>query len=165
MLDMSKVFDTIQRVYLFYGLKEIIEKGELHLIHFLLDNVQIVVKLENQIDKLFHSQIGSPQGDAARALFFIIYLAVILSLAKQKINEIGLFLPDHSKDHNHLVTCSLIFTLDQQYAGDISCASTSTSAFKTIEEIVPAELKARNLLLNDSKTERYTVSRNSTDDW
>ena len=94
----------------------------------------------------------------------MIILAVILRPAKHKSNEKCLVLPGHLKDHNYLDTCSLIFTLDQQYADDISWASTSTSVLKTIEEIVPAELKARNLLVNDSKTERCTVSRNSTGD-
>ena len=53
MFDMSKAFDTIQRGILFEDLKEILEKDELHLIHLLLDNVQIAVKLENEIGDLF----------------------------------------------------------------------------------------------------------------
>ena len=61
MLDMSKAFDTIQRGTLFEDLKEILDKDELHLIHPLLDNVQIAVKLEKEIGQLFKSLIGSPK--------------------------------------------------------------------------------------------------------
>ena len=65
MLDMSKAFDTIQRGTLFEDLKEILTKDELTLIHLLLNDVQIAVKLEDKIGKLFQSRIGYPQGDAA----------------------------------------------------------------------------------------------------
>ena len=84
---MSKAFDTIQRGTLFEDLKEILEPDELHLIHLLLGNVKIAVKFENIIGTIFKSRIGSPQGDDASVLFFIIYLAVTLKIAKNKLNE------------------------------------------------------------------------------
>ena len=82
MLDMSKFFGTIQRRCLFDDLKHILDPDELCLIHLLLDNVEIAVKLENELGELFKSLIGSPQGDAASALFVIIYLATILRKSK-----------------------------------------------------------------------------------
>ena len=112
MLDMSKAFDTIQRGILFEDLKEILEKDELHLIHLLLDNVQIAVKLENEIGDLFKSLIGSPQGDAASALFFIIYLAIILKIANEKLDSTGQFLPPHISDHTYTSPDELVFNLD-----------------------------------------------------
>ena len=83
MLDMSKAFDTIQKGTLFEDLKEILTIDELDLIHLLLNYVQLAVKLENKIGKLFESRIGSPQGDAASALFLIINLAVSLKIAEK----------------------------------------------------------------------------------
>ena len=71
MLDMSKAFDTIQRGFIFQDLKDILNNDELHLILLLLDNVKIAVKLENEIGEHFDSLIGSPQGDAASALFLL----------------------------------------------------------------------------------------------
>ena len=70
---MSKAFDTIQRGYLFDDLKYILHPDELCLIYLILDNGEIAVKLENELGELFKSLIGSPRGDAASALFFIIY--------------------------------------------------------------------------------------------
>ena len=87
MLDMSKAFDTIQRGTLFEDLKEILTIDELNLIHLLLNDVQLAVKLEDRIGKLFESRIGSPQGDAASALFFLIYLAVSLKIAEKKTQK------------------------------------------------------------------------------
>ena len=50
--------------------------------------------------------------------------------------------------------------LDQQYADDISWASTNKIVLEKIETIIPEVLKERNLFVNKSKTEKYTVSRN-----
>ena len=163
---MSKAFDTIQRGTLFEDLKEILEPDELHLIHLLLDNVKIAVKLENIIGTIFESRIGSPQGDAASALFFIIYLAVTLKIAKNKLNEKNQLYPSQLCDHSYEKFERLLFLLDQQYADDISWASTDTSVLKNIEEIVPRILESRNLHVNTSKTEKYSISRNSpSDSW
>ena len=166
MLDMSKAFDTIQIGTLFEDLKEILEPDELHLIHLLLDNVKVAVKLENIIGTIFESRIGSPQGNAASTLFFIIYLAVTLKIAKIKLNEQNQLYPSQLCDYSYEKFERLLFLLDQQYADDISWASTDTSVLKNIEEIVPRILESRNLHVNTSKTEKYSISRNSpSDSW
>ena len=61
-----------------------------------------------------------PQGDAASALFFIIYLAVTLKNVTNKSIENDTRLPNHLSDHGYEQTENLVFTLDQQYADDIS---------------------------------------------
>ena len=87
----------------------------------------------------------------------------------------------HLQDHNYAKSSSrqrieehnyskktpenTTFTMGQQYADDISWASTSLTTLETIESIVPAELKTRNLCVNESKTEKYSISRTSNDDW
>ena len=166
MLDMSKAFDTIQRGYLFEDLKKVLNSDELNLIHLLLDSVQIQVKLENQIGELFKSLIGSPQGDAASALFFIIYLAVTLKLAYdnlEKQNEKSLQIIE---EHNYSVIPEKDdFLLDQQYADDISWAATEISELENIEKTIPGTLSTRNLLVNETKTEKYHISRTSENSW
>ena len=76
--------DTIQRGTLFEDLKETLTIDELNLIHLLLNDVQLAVKLNDKIGKIFESRIGSPHGDAASALFFIIYRAVSLKIAEKR---------------------------------------------------------------------------------
>ena len=124
---------------------------ELHLIHILLDDVQISVKQENETGKLFKSLIGSPHGDTASALFFIIILAVTLKNAKKKSNENNSLLPNHLSDHGYEPTENIVFKLDQQYADDISWASTSKTVLEKIETIIPEVLKDRNLFVKESK--------------
>ena len=133
---MSKAFDTIQRGYLFDDIKHILDSDELCLIHLLLKNVEIAVKLENELGELFKSLIGSPQGDAASTLFYIIYLATILRKSKLQIeNKENPNIP-HLQYHNYAKSSSrqhleeynyskkapenATFTLYQQYADDIS---------------------------------------------
>ena len=101
MLHMSKAFDTIQRGCLFDDLKQILNPDELCLIHLLLDNVEIAVKLENELGELFKSLIGSPQGDATSALFFIIYLATIRRKSKIQIENKENSIVPHLQDHNY----------------------------------------------------------------
>ena len=67
---MSNAFDTIQRRTLFEDLKEILTVDELNLIHLLLNDVKLAVKLEDKIGKLF-----------------IIYLAVSLKIAEKKTQK------------------------------------------------------------------------------
>lgn len=101
MLDMSKAFDTIKRGYLLNDLKEILNNDELHLITLLLDDVFYNVKLEGRIGESFTTNIGSPQGDSASALFFITYLAN--SLKSLDVNNI-LIQPDQLTDHDYIVS-------------------------------------------------------------
>ena len=166
MFDMSKAFDTIQRGTLFEDLKEMLTIDELNLIHLLLNDVQLAVKLEDKIGKLFESRIGSPQGDAASALFFIIYLAVSLKIAEKRRKSTENKALQVISEHNYAKTpLNDDFCLDQQYADDISWGSTEEKDLQLIEKVVPEVLKERNLLVNESKTEKYKISRNSEQDW
>ncbi len=127
---------------------------------------------------LFLTNIGSPQGDGASALFFIIYLAISLllrikreqlkqsehSYSKPHINTQEL-LPIHLKDHTYAAPANNTFTIDQQYADDIGWASTGSHIIDNIEREIPPILAERNLLVNETKTERYKVTRNGSEQW
>ncbi len=56
------------------------------------------------------------------------------------------------------------FTLEQQFADDIGWLSVSKCRTYAIKDEVPVKLKRRNLNVNESKTEEYTISRNNKDD-
>ena len=162
LLDMSKAFDTIQRGTLLNDLKQILDNDELHLIYLLLDNVSYSVKLDGQLGQPFSSNIGSPQGDSASALFFITYLANSLkSLTDDTFNQ-----PPHLIDHDYNASCTdNLFTLDQQYADDIGWASTGNNVLEEIEIKATEKLAERNLKINNTKTEKFSISRNGDDSW
>ena len=87
MLDMSRAFDTIDRGTLLKDLSNILEADELHLVSLLLTDVQIQVKHQGELGNTFVPDIGSPQGDCASPIWFIVYLHKALEAAKQKFGN------------------------------------------------------------------------------
>ena len=83
MLDMSRAFDTIQRGSVIEYLKEIINPDELHLVSLLIKDVKLQVKCDNFIGREFTTNIGSPQGDCASPLLFILVLSEALKKIKR----------------------------------------------------------------------------------
>ncbi|PIK33302.1 hypothetical protein BSL78_29885, partial [Apostichopus japonicus] len=139
MLDMSKAFDTIQRGSLLTDLEQVLDNDELHLISLLIDNVSYTVKLEGKLGLPFNTNIGSPQGDSASALFFITYLANSLKSDDNDIDAV--ILPSQLVDHDYsTTTTNSFFTVDQQYADDISWASTGQHILQDIEKRVSDKL-------------------------
>ena len=117
------------------------------------------------------TNIGSPQGDGISALFFIIYLAISITKLNNtnqtlgyedhtyaKSNPIGIRPEDHTLINN-------LFLLDQQYADDIGWAATQSGIINQIEKEVPVLLSDRNLQINASKTETYTICRQGSENW
>ena len=171
LLDMSRAFDTIDRGILLEDLKEILEPDILHLVSLLLTDVQLEVKHKKKIGKRFKPDIGSPQGDCASPIWFIFYLHKALQsikLAPSRNIEL-----DIRHDHNYTkadkkrITPKVqkTFTIDQQYADDTSWATTSKDTIEEIKQIVPKTLTNKNLIVNEDKTEEYSISRTSDPDW
>ena len=74
-------------------------------------------------------------------------------------------LPSHLVDHDYYTFTNQQFTLDQQYADDIGWASTQDTIINDVEEQIPPILNDRNLQINESKTEKYKISRQTSDEW
>ena len=171
LLDMSRAFDTIERGVLLEDLKEILEPDILHLVNLLLTDVQIQVKYKNKLGETFKPDIGSPQGDCASPIWFIFYLHKALEYIKPPPVR------DTNKDTNHDHTYSKNnknqkinktqkeYIIDQQYADDISWITTNINAKEYIKNTVPETLTNKNLLVNQEKTEEYTINRKSNQDW
>ena len=71
-------------------------------------------------------------------------------------------LPHHLEDHNYSNYVDTSFTVDQQYADDIGWASTAEHIIENIEKKNTKnskKLKERNLLINQSKTEKYNIKK------
>lgn len=83
----------------------------------------------------------------------------------KSVQDTDHLLPSHLEDHNYYTFTNQQFTLDQQYADDIGWASTQDTIINHVEQKIPPILNDRNLQINASKTEKYTISRISSDDW
>ena len=155
LLDMSKAFDTMQRKKLVDDLEKILEPDEIHLICKMLQ-VKLAVKCGNKISPFFKTDTGGPQGDSSSAKNFTFYLAKTLQENEEE-NEIQPS-PPPTQHINEI-------SLDQQYADDISKISTNESDIQETLESYPPKLATRGLIINQDKTERYTISRTGNQDW
>ncbi len=180
LLDMTKAFDTVDRGQLFEDLKEILEPDELHMIAILLKNVSLTVRIKKTLGEKFTTNVGVPQGDCLSPVLFTYYLAK--ALKEEEKDEIPIP-EDHSYckkdfirrddiepsvlvDHTYSrIPSYQPFTLSQQYADDIGWISVSTCETDILKKKIPEKLKLRNLNINQSKTEEYTISRKSDDSW
>ena len=115
MLDMSRAFDTIDRGTLLTDLSEILEPDELHLVSLLLTDVQIQVKHDNLLGKIFKPDIGSPQGDCASPIWFIYYLHKALELAKPKFENPRNINLDIEIDHPYCKRIKSEIEIDHSY--------------------------------------------------
>ena len=91
------------------------------------------------------------------AIFFILYLVISLNIS---ITNSSLQL-----DHAYSRQIDKHIIIDQQYADDIGWANTNTEEIEEIENVVPQIPKNRNLLVNESTTEKYYVERKRSDQW
>ena len=127
MLDYEQSFRTLlKEETLIDDLKYTLENDELFLIYLLLKDVKLIVKLNNEFGKEFITNIGSPQGDSASAIFFILYLAISLTIL---IKNSSLQL-----DHTYSRKIDEHIIIDQQYADDIGWASTNNEKIEEIEK-------------------------------
>ncbi len=180
LLDMSKAFDTVDRGLLFEDLKEILNQDELHMISLLLQNVNLTVRMKKRQGEKFSTNVGVPQGDCLSPVLFTFYLAKALK-GDGLPEEVQVVLdheycrtklenkeetPPEILEHTYCRIPDLPrpFTLEQQFADDIGWLSVSKCRTDAIKDEVPVKLKRRNLNVNESKTEEYTISLNNKDD-
>lgn len=157
LLDMSKAFDTIQRKKLVDDLEQILEPDEIHLICKMLE-VKLAVKCGNTISPFFETDTGGPQGDSSSAKNFIFYLAKTLNTEDEADDDEPNPEPEESESNNEI-------SLDQQYADDISKISTNEQEITNTILTYPPKLAERGLLINQDKTEKYSISRTGNQDW
>ena len=151
LLDMSKAFDTMERKTLINDLELILEPDEIFLFCKLLD-IKLAVKCGSTLGNLFETDTGGPQGDCSSAKNFTFYLAKTLK-------------PDQTESQNQTAQDQQGITLEQQYADDISKITTNRQEIeKTLEEY-PIKLENRGLIINEDKTELYTISKTSDESW
>ena len=170
LLDMSKAFDTVNRAKLLKDLEGILEPDELHLMHILINSVELYVKINNiTSSNPIHTNTGICQGDCLSAILFIYYLAKSLSPKTSTYDDHNYTKNPENKieqhpytEHNYSKYIENPFVIQPKYADDISWATTSEAIIKSVKNEIPEKLKERDLHINKEKTEEYLISRNDT---
>ena len=165
LLDMSKAFDTVKRPKLMEILSKILTESELHMMHILINDVIINVKISNHTGSNIHTKIGICQGDCLSALLFILYLSNAIKPIPSQIEAIDYQKPmwsalDWIIDKDQHKIC-----IDPKYADDISFLRSDESKINQIERIIPEMLKKEGLFINQNKTEKFTITRNGDESW
>ena len=172
MMDMSKVFDRVQRGRVIEDLKSILHKDELHLIKILIKDVKLMVKIGNDKGKMFDTNIGVPQGDCLSPILFTLYLAKAMSHETQtsirtsEYEDKHLELVPQLRDHTYSTNLRTGTLIPLQYADDICWLGMNCShGINNIKQTIPNALNSRNLLINNEKTEEYSVRKQGPDEW
>ena len=112
---------------------------------------------------------GVPQGDGLSANEFTFYLAKALKVDMKTSDEHSYALPSRHptmpSEHSYAKQVKDEFTVNLQYADDISIATTNPLTIDYVKNTIPAKLKESHLNLNKSKTEYYEIRRNGRTDW
>ena len=177
LLDMSKAFDSVNRNILLNDLKDLVNKDELHIFKILIEDVVIQVRNEKTLGQEFITNIGVPQGDCLSPILFTLYLAKGMNMktndkviddhtcyTKANVNSESL-VEKHMEDHNYTKKINSIKTIDLQYADDLSWIGNSQKQINEIEHNMTDKLKNRNLIVNNSKTEKLNIKRNGDENW
>ena len=165
MLDMSKAFDTVNRPKLMNILKELLTESELFMMHVLINDVILNVRIGSKIGRDILTAIGICQGDCLSALLFILYLAYAIKPIPQQTAR---------EDHREVMWSALDWLIrkdehdveiDPKYADDITFIRSAEHRLNQVERIIPKMLDEYDLIINKGKTEKYEISRESNDDW
>ena len=169
MLDMSKAFDSINRKLLIEHLQKTIDPDELHIVKKMLE-VTLSVRCGRSFGKIFTTDTGAPQGDCASANSFTYYLAksmptktLDMQLHDHQYHHplVNHSIPEELHDHDYcIVTQTEHLDLDMEYADDMTKLTSDYGGAQKYEHEAEVNLGKNGLKINNSKTERFTISRN-----
>ena len=158
MIDMSAAFDTVSRSKLMKQLETILEPHEIRMMHLLITDVKLMVRIGKTLGVPIDTNIGVAQGDCLSALLFIFYLAHIIGPISPETNR-----EDHDgeicwSDLDWLIERDVHkIALDPKYADDITFIRSHQSKMNKVKRVLPEMLADGNLQENKTKREEYVV--------
>ena len=175
-MDMSKAFDNVNREDLISDLRKILQEDELHILKLLVTKVILQVKNNNILGEKFITSKGIPQGDCLSPILFTLYLAKSLEMKEEKEEKKEdhnynrsickkIMMPRHLQDHNYQVYQEQGINIKQEFADDISRLNRYEEVVEELVKEDTEKLESRSFIINPEKTEKYKISKNSTDEW
>ena len=154
---MSSAFDTIHRDQIISIAQKILQEDEMRMLHLLLADTTLEVKIEKATGKVFESNIGSPQGDCINGPMFTLVLNEAIAEIKTEINKMPIDARDINTKYREISKSNL--PEDLQYADDCDFLSELEKKQNTQLTQTNKTLSKYNLLVNESKTEKIIIER------
>ena len=156
-IDMTSAFDTINRNELIKIAEQFMNEDEIRILHILLTDTTLEIKMRGAKTKPFISNIGSPQGDRASGPCFTTYLENSLRKIREKLENEPIQIEEINEywieKRNSCLPNELI------YADDCDFVTEEESIQKATLKIATDVLKENNLLVNEGKTEVTILKR------
>jgi hypothetical protein len=143
-IDMSRAFDTIDRLKLLDELRSIVDLDSWRMIAALLNHTTLQAKIKTALSNPIETNIGAPQGDSLSPVLFIIYL----ELAMRRLRTACARPPQ-----------DLLIPTEAIYADDTDFLSTTRDVLERVEPEAKSILGAWNLAVNTDKTELTHIRR------
>ena len=156
-IDMSSAFDTISRHKIIEIAGRVMNEDETRMLHLLLSDTTLEVKVDKSTSTPFTTNIGSPQGDCISGPLFTMVLDEAIKEIKREISDIPIDVRDVNPRYIEMSKSYLPENLE--YADDCDFLTElekkQTQQLNKCNEI----LMKYNLQLNQSKTEKTTIER------
>ena len=161
-LNMPKVFDTINRSMLMQELAKVLNSDELHIIN-VSTNTQLKIWFGNKKSDAFETDTSVPQGDCVRTNLFTFYLAKALDNNKHDDHDYCSTIakpPAHITNDDQYAYINDDINLNMEYANDISHISSDMRNIEYAKKTLPSKLSSWDLIMNEEKPEEFTIKRN-----
>ena len=162
MLDMSKAFNTVNRSTLVQELTKVLNPNEIHIIN-VLTNTQLKIRCGKEKCDAFETDTGVPQGDCMSANLFTFYFSKAVGSKKHDDHDYCSTIvkpPAHiTNDHQYAYINDEI-NLNMKYADDMSHISSDMRNIEYAKKMLPSKLISWDLIMNEEKTEEFTIKRN-----
>jgi hypothetical protein len=152
-IDMSRAFDTINRLKLIQVMDTIIDADEGRMIRLLLANTILSIRINDTTGTPFTTTTGTPQGDSLSPVLFVCYLEAALRDGRAHLEPVP--------------QADMIFPTETEYADDITFISTSHDHLQQALPQIKTILETWDLHVNEAKTEwvELTSSNPSNEAW
>ena len=148
-------------------LAKILDPDELHIIN-VLTNTQLKIRCGNEKSNAFETDTGVPQGDCVSANLFTFYLAKALDSNEHDDHDYCSTIvkpPAHIINDHQYAYINDEINLNMEYADDMSHISSDMRNIEYAKKTLPSKLSSWDLIMNEEKTEEFTIKRNGEETW
>ena len=165
-VDMSKAFDTVDRIKLLAILREIgTPESEINIIAVLLSNTTFHIKMGKKFGEKFVVNIGVSHGDSLSPKLFTSYLNYALETLEHrraKVTEEHVYTSGAKSEHDYAILDQIPWPAYLGYADDLDFIGRTRKESQATVLLAEEKFAMYNLEINPEKTEFITIGSENT---